>query len=318
MLDHYSQNKRTLLVSFALCLLMIVVGGLVTMFWFGIFSGLNNGDIVYLKADETPFRVKPTEKGGYIVPNQKSIFLKYLEGGEEGDNKTEIIIFSEDTPDLPPVDLTPPAETTEPFLTELPNTIAPEKSDHLAISEPSLPVPTKTQPPSNQTQPPVGITAKTNNPIEAGAPIEADTNPKIAAIGSSATEELVEEKTEEKEASTPALPVSRPKISSSEFAANTQVSGNNASDNKGTMRIQLAAFRDKGKAETAAALLSQKHKTRLNNYFLGVMSIKRQDGGIFWRVVSKPLSAAESRQICDALKRAGQDCIIRRLTPASP
>ena len=41
------------------------------------------------------------------------------------------------------------------------------------------------------------------------------------------------------------------------------------------------------------------------------------DDGVFWRVVSEPLPRVEADRICSALKRAGQDCILRKFDRAA-
>lgn len=82
--------------------------------------------------------------------------------------------------------------------------------------------------------------------------------------------------------------------------------------------VQLAAFREQVKAEQAAALLSEKHKARLLSLQLGIMSVDTGSSGIFWRVITEPLPATDARNICTALKSAGQDCILRKITTGQP
>ena len=80
-----------------------------------------------------------------------------------------------------------------------------------------------------------------------------------------------------------------------------------------SMMVQLAAFRDAGKAQTVASVLTQKHKDRLQGLSLGVMQIDTGSSGVFWRVITEPLPNEDARGLCDALKRAGQDCILRKV-----
>ncbi len=77
-------------------------------------------------------------------------------------------------------------------------------------------------------------------------------------------------------------------------------------------KFNLPPFKPQKRADTAAALLSEKHKARLNGYTLSSNLIEKADGGKFWRVMTSPMPAAEAAAICDALKRAGQDCIVRK------
>ena len=101
----------------------------------------------------------------------------------------------------------------------------------------------------------------------------------------------------------PAMPTPRPKMTKSD-----QVE----------MMVQLAAFRKEDKAKTAAALLNQKHADRLRGHQLDVRSIKSTDGQLFWRVITDPIPKQDALSICDVLKRAGQDCIIRQTKAQKP
>ena len=84
------------------------------------------------------------------------------------------------------------------------------------------------------------------------------------------------------------------------------------------MMVQLAAFRKEDKARTAAALLNQKHAARLRGYQLDVRPVKSTDGQLFWRVITDPCPKQDALSICDGLKRAGQDCIIRQTKAQKP
>ena len=81
-----------------------------------------------------------------------------------------------------------------------------------------------------------------------------------------------------------------------------------------SMMVQLAAFRNQEKAEQVAALLTEKHKDRLQGLSLGIMQADTGSSGIFWRVTTEPLPTEDARSLCDNLKRAGQDCIFRKVT----
>ena len=81
-----------------------------------------------------------------------------------------------------------------------------------------------------------------------------------------------------------------------------------------SMMVQLAAFRNQEKAEEVAALLTEKHKDRLQGLSLGIMQADTGSSGIFWRVTTEPLPTEDARTLCDNLKRAGQDCIFRKVT----
>ena len=82
--------------------------------------------------------------------------------------------------------------------------------------------------------------------------------------------------------------------------------------------VQLAAFRNREKAETASALLTEKHNQRLMGLMLGVMQVEAKNSTMFWRVITEPLPPKDARKICGDLKRSGQDCILRKATPVRP
>lgn len=81
-----------------------------------------------------------------------------------------------------------------------------------------------------------------------------------------------------------------------------------------SMMVQLAAFRNQEKAQEIASLLTKKHSERLQGLTLGVMQIDTGSSGIFWRVITEALPNEDARALCDSLKRAGQDCILRKAT----
>ena len=78
--------------------------------------------------------------------------------------------------------------------------------------------------------------------------------------------------------------------------------------------IQLAAFRSSGKAEEIASLLSAKHGSRLDGIKLQTMRLDTGANGIFFRVISPPLPRTEAETACTNLRRAGQDCFLRKFT----
>ena len=76
--------------------------------------------------------------------------------------------------------------------------------------------------------------------------------------------------------------------------------------------IQLAAFRSDEKANEIASLLSEKHSSRLQGVRLQTMRLDTGGNGVFFRVVSAPMSRAEAENTCTKLRRAGQDCFLRK------
>ena len=77
--------------------------------------------------------------------------------------------------------------------------------------------------------------------------------------------------------------------------------------------IQLAAFRNNEKAQEIASLLSEKHSFRLQGVRLQTMRLDTGSNGVFFRVVSAPMARAKAEYTCTKLRRAGQDCFLRKL-----
>ena len=144
-----------------------------------------------------------------------------------------------------------------------------------------------------------------NQNLEEATPTEnelsvAQSDTDKAAESSSAENEV----TEQAAVNTQAQPVKRPL---------TPLVSKNAPTKGPSMMVQLAAFRNQAKAEEVAALLTEKHKDRLQGLSLGIMQADTGDSGVFWRVTTEALPAEDATDLCNALKRAGQDCIFRKV-----
>ena len=241
----------------------------------------NTGDIVYLQADETPFKVRPSDEGGQKIAHQNSRFMSYLDKGAAETEEKEILHLNGDLPEPPPV----PIEAEKPVDT------APAQASAQGLAA------VDTENPGKQSVMATPLAqAQTEIPQVTGDKLDSTDN-------TPAPNEQAEDK------ASPAAPVKRPVE-----LANIQKRNNNQEKPDASWRqIQIAAFQDQDKADTAAALLSQKHKARLNGYVLSATIIQKADGGQFWRVMSEAMPAAEANAICDALKKAGQDCFLRKI-----
>jgi len=241
----------------------------------------DTGDIVYLQANEIPFKVRPSEEGGQKIAHQNSLFMSYLDKGEAETEEKEILHLNEDLPEPPPVSIeadkpvhTAPAQAGAQGLVAS-DTGNPEKQSVMAT--------------------PLAKAQTEIPPVIANKPDRTDNT--LAANGHA------------KDKASPAAPVKRPV----ELANIQKKNNNQAKPDASWRQIQIAAFQEQDKADTAAALLSQKHKARLNGYTLSATIIQKADGGQFWRVMSGAMPAAEANAICDALKKAGQDCFLRKI-----
>ena len=76
--------------------------------------------------------------------------------------------------------------------------------------------------------------------------------------------------------------------------------------------VQLAAFRNEAKAGEVANLLSEKHNSRLKRMRLETMRFDTGADGVFYRVVSSPLSRLVAEEVCARVRQSGQDCFLRK------
>jgi hypothetical protein len=127
-------------------------------------------------------------------------------------------------------------------------------------------------------------------------------------------ETVSEEKAENVKAPTSLIPTAKPEVKKKKSADVKPKKTPNTDDP--LYRVQLAAFRNADKGTEVASLLTEKHRTRLNNTILETSKIETKDNGIFWRIVTEPLSRADADNLCTLLKRAGQDCILRKVKTA--
>ena len=127
-------------------------------------------------------------------------------------------------------------------------------------------------------------------------------------------ETVSEEKTENVKAPISLIPTAKPEVKKKKSADVKPKKTPNTDDP--LYRVQLAAFRNADKGTEVASLLTEKHRTRLNNTILETSKIETKDNGIFWRIVTEPLSRADADNLCTLLKRAGQDCILRKVKTA--
>jgi len=276
-------HKRGRWVVLAALLVGLPVGGWAV--WSYLFYGQQDDNLVVLRADPTPFRVKPAEGTQASVPNQDSTFMNLIDGTAEDNSQSEVISLSDPTPEPPPV----PLPQAEPAETDAPDT---DEPDEAVTAD-------QTEQTDQTEQPDQIVTAK-----PATAP-QADDARKDNQSAAENTKVNPEDAPTDLTASLvpPTAPKPRPA---------------GAKDRRDWMMVQLAAFREEDKARTAAALLNEKHKARLGGYSLGVSSVTSTDGQLFWRVITDALPKQDALSVCEELKRSGQDCILRQQKEQSP
>ena len=294
-------SRKLSLILWGLVLLSVCGAGFV---WFGSSADQNNSDITVLRPDQGPFKVKPIEAGGLEIETSNTTVLDMLDGTQPRSEGTETLALPDGQPELPPV------QTTD--LKETPDT----PSTSTASGVGAMPAP-------NQTAgaiPPATAPAAAQGEAASESKTNDGTQVIIAKRLSSGSDDIASEPDTKSsasvsEASEIASPVARPKLENR--VIKKQIIEPDLS-NSDLFMVQLAAFRNREKAETASALLTEKHNKRLMGLMLGVMQVEAKNSTMFWRVITEPLPPKDARKICGDLKRSGQDCILRKATPVRP
>ena len=296
--------RLVILIGFIVLAIGIAGGG----FWLSLQSGTTQ-ELPVLRADKTPFKFKPEDRGGKVIPHQDSLVLEILEGLSENDNQSEKLRLPDAAPELPPValqiegdvpqdeqqpDARPPNDLPDDLPDETPNDLPDEtpndlpndllenSNDNTQIASSNSAQETALEPKSSADQ--INLTSAID---------DNNTSQQGEVVG-----EVIEDK-QVKDA--PILaPVTKPEPPK-------QILG------KKTHKVQLAAFAKQDKAKQQAAILMEKHKNRLDGIMLEVTKIDTGSSGIYWRVITQPLNETLALSTCDLLKSAGQDCIVRKI-----
>ena len=240
-----------------------------------------SADVALIKADPGPIKVKPADPGGAKIPHQETTVMGMIGGIAQTDEDVEILRPPSVVPEMPPTTL-PEAETADepvapkPAASEAETSGAEADQSQGAAAQVAAPSATEGETKSGEAQ----LSGREASGPAAAAG-EDDGSSKVAAIE---------------------MPTAKPKP-----PKRIAVEGDEP-----LYLVQLAAFRDAAKAREQAGLLNGKHRDRLDGAELGTMKHDNGDDGVFWRVVSEPLPRVEADSICTALKRAGQDCILRK------
>ena len=245
-------------------------------------------DIVMIRAEEGPFKTKPADPGGKIITNQGSQVMKMLDDLTLKTEEVETLLPPSGAPELPPVTVEaepkPEAMVADENGSKKNDTVD-TKTDNKTTVKPSLDNDKPTQ--------------LEKSGIQASGTVSRDAVPAELSTKKPAKNIVAAPK--------PTKPASKP-ITTSRVTTNP---------NDPTYVIQLAAFRKEDVAAEQAGLLLKKHEKRLQGATLGTIRVDSGENVTFWRVVSEPLPREAADTICASLKRAGQDCILRKFTSPS-
>ena len=257
-----------------------------------------SADVALIKAEPGPFREEPKDPGGMKIQHQDSTVMTMLGGVVKGDEDVEILRPPADVPEMPPL---------------------PDKPDEKLVMAPS-PAPVRA---GGDGMPAAGGMAIETGNAGTGTPSEkADgTVTETTETPDGSGTAMIENAGAEGEDQTPA-PTVETEVTAT--ALLTMPKSKPAPPKRPSVEgdeplylVQLAAFRNADTAREQAAMLVGKHQSRLGGVDLGTMKVDAGENGIFWRVITEPLDRTEADGLCAALKRAGQDCILRKFDDKS-
>jgi len=232
-------------------------------------------DVALIKADDTPYKIKPQDPGGIDIPHTETTVMGMIDDFRQPEDATEVMRPPSAVPEMPP---TPVDDTGNVAMAPEPQPAAPA---------------TKTDSAGDATADNTAAASESET-----APVSVEGEPDNSASSNDDTGQNTSGMT--------AMPQSKPAP-----PKRVVVEGDEP-----LYVVQLAAFRKPETAREQAGLLAGKHKGRLDGAELGTMKTDTGDDGIFWRVVTEPMARADADNVCTALKRAGQDCILRKYSLA--
>ncbi len=274
-------------------------------------------EVAIIKADDKPYKVQPVNPGGEVINNTESSLLNTLDNPGDILLGGEVLSPPDPAPELPPIDVTiqadPLVENQDTDLSSAEATLSVDQMDHVSDAASD-----------NQTEAERNAEAAVSDEVEEAEVKEATAE---AVIAETDQEDTAAPQSKDEPAITPqADAVEESEIASPDNSAPTETaenagvplpkpSLNRVRSTTGTplYRVQLAAFKNEQKAMQVAALLMEKHRSRLGQSSVGITLHDAAEQGIFWRVVTDPMPRGDASNLCKTLKSAGQDCILRKI-----
>ena len=281
-----SEGGRSYSVIVGVVLSLAVAGGAGWYFLNGSGVTFTPGAVSFIKAEPTPYKVRPDNPGGMQVENQDKLVYDRVAKGQPP-NRVENLLPSAEEPKAPPMKPAEPAPAAAPPV-EAAKPAEPEPAPEVAKVEPAKlePAPAKVEakPAAPAVDPlAAAVAAATGGRTSATGPI--DVKPEAPAAAEPA----------------PAAPASP--------APETQV----AAAVPGAFQIQLASVLSEEAAMAEWKRLSGKNKDILGAYKPAVIKADLGDRGVFYRLRAGPLAdKAAADALCASLAAANVSCIVVR------
>lgn len=259
-----------------LALILAVVAGAGAGAWIGwgenYFFG-KSGEMIIVRAEEGPMKVRPASPGGLDVPNRDKLVYERLEK-KPPEVKTETLL------PRPEVPLPPPAKTpVTPPAIKLPAAAVPP-SIETAAGKPTAVPPVTASPakPVLKKPLPVIIEASKPPPSVPPPPPRAKTNPPPTTLAARTAK--------------PAAP-KKPAAATSGF------------------QIQIAAVRTEKAARNEWSRLQKKYRLLLGKLNLSVIKADLGSRGVFYRLRAGPLASRDrAKRVCGELTRQKVGCLV--------
>lgn len=288
-------------------IILMLFGGVAVLIVAGIgyvlfMSPQQMDEVAIIKADDRPYKIVPVNPGGADIKNTDSAFLNSLDRDNQSLEGGEQLLPEDPVPELPPIDITadieqqvaePSDEMSADVVVDETGTVSAEvntisetdidssNADTESVDQPDADQPPVPEPLSDNNS--VADTNMTQDPVQTDTDADTDTDTDTSKTASSGVPIPMAGKN-----------LTRPDESKTSF-----------------YRIQLAAFKNEDKAMQVAAVLMNKHISRLDQVSIGVMLHDAGEQGVFYRVVTDPMPRANANKLCNTLKSVGQDCILR-------
>ena len=289
--------------------LVVAVGGFVALAYYAYHSGsqsMRDGQVLVVKADETPIKGEPASPGGAEFPNQDKTIYDAIGNENEAEGKSEKLLpeaeqpvipqpavgdekKAEAAPAAPAAAARPEANTTTYVNNDLKGDSAPvDPVDAQSMKQPAPPVAPEAEAP------------KAAAPVAAAAPATPAPAPapKAAAISNPTMVNV-------KPANAPAEKPAAKKVDKAATKPAAKTTSTAAST--GTYQIQLGAFKSDAEARQQWAKISAKHSDVLK----GSPVVVKADlpNGTFYRLRASGFASSDAaKAACAKLSAAGQAC----------
>jgi len=272
----------------------------------------SSGEPVEVKADPSPYKMKPENPGGMQVAGQDMMVYERV-GRTDTQPKVENLLPMAETPKAPPpkpqaeAEAEPPQEEPKPVaaapiakMETPPPAEAPKVED---APKPAETVKAETPAPVAQTAPaPAPATEPAAPEVDPLAQAVAAAAPgRVSATGTSPTASATQPMTALVPEPAPSAPATTP--SAPQQASSLPVAG--------AFQVQLAAARSEEAAEAEWARLSARHKDLLGALTHNTLRADLGERGVFFRLRAGPVaSQAEADQLCTALSAQNVPCLV--------